>query len=107
MGLAPSYRQLRPGSSNVVPVLPGSSPALVPTLRSTPAYAEACIAFASELTVLRDDVDTLLLADSYGEAFARTGGVPYLDAEPACPSDDEARLQTGANHSELGRTPTG
>ncbi len=36
------------------------------------------------------------------------GGVPDLEAELACESDEEARLQTGANPTDRGRdTPTG
>ncbi len=34
-----------------------------------------------------------------------SGGVPDLDAELACASDEEARLQTGANSTDPERTP--
>lgn len=47
----------------------------------------------------------VLLADTDAEAFARRGGVPDLEAELACESDEEARLQTGANPTDREETP--
>jgi hypothetical protein len=78
--------------------------ALVALVERAPAHAEAWIACASRVTVrrLRDEVDrALLLADSDPEVFARDGGPSDLDAELACASDAGARLQTGANPTDL------
>ncbi len=82
--------------------------ALVAIVEMIPAHAEAWIAFARRVSVrrLRDDVDrALILADTDPAAFAHSGGVPDLEAELACASDEEARLQTGANPTDREETP--
>ncbi len=82
--------------------------ALVAIVEMAPAHAEAWIAFTRRVSVrrLRDDVDrALILADTNPAAFARSGGVPDLEAELACESDEAARLQTGANSTNPEGTP--
>ncbi len=82
--------------------------ALVRIVEMIPTHAEAWIAFARRVSVrrLRDDIDrALILADTNPAAFAQSGGVPDLEAELACETDEEARLQTGANSTVLEATP--
>ncbi len=82
--------------------------ALVRIVETIPAHAEAWIAFARRVSVrrLRDDIDRArILADTDPAAFAQSGGIPDLEAELACETDEEARLQTGANSTVLEETP--
>ncbi len=72
--------------------------ALVAIVGMAPAHAEAWIAAAGvSVRRLRDEVDrAVILAGTDAEAFARTGGLPDLEAEPSCAADAEVCLQTGA-----------